>query len=135
MKLFGYKIKVELVLFIVLLYFVLSGYTICSCSKVSGMEAFQTLSSSLVGTDVNYRMGEGVKGSWESKKLDDYPDEESNIGGSVSMNDTMFLLKKNRGHPGHCPSTYSSSTGCVGLTTEQNDFLNKRGGNRLYGKY
>tara|TARA_B100001063_G_C16775666_1_gene565049 strand:- start:3056 stop:3463 length:408 start_codon:yes stop_codon:yes gene_type:complete len=135
MKLFGYKIKVELVLFIVLLYFVLSGHTICSCSKISGMEAFQTLSSSLVGTDVNYRMGEGVKGSWENKKLHDYPDEETNIGGSVSVNDSMFLLNKNKGHPDNCPSTYSSSTGCLGLTTEQNDFLNKRGGNRLYGKY
>ena len=56
------------ILFIVILYFVLSGYTICSCSKISGMEAFQTLSTSLVGTDVNYRMGDGVKGSWENKK-------------------------------------------------------------------
>ncbi len=135
MKLFGYKIKLELVLFIVLLYLVLSGHVLCSCSKISGMEAFQTLSSGLVGTDVNYKMGDGVKGSWESKKLDDYPDEESNIGGSVAMNDTMFLLKKNRGHPDHCPSTYSSSTGCIGLTTEQADFLDKRGGNRVYGKY
>ena len=99
------------------------------------MEAFQTLSTSLVGTDVNYRMGDGVKGSWESKKLNDYPDEESNIGGNVAMNDTMFLLKKNKGHPDHCPSTYSSSIGCIGLTTEQADFWINEEETDIYGKY
>lgn len=41
----------------------------------------------------------------------------------------LFMFSYNRSHPSCCPSTYSSSRGCVCLTDEQKKQLYSRGGN------
>ena len=43
--------------------------------------------------------------------------------------DNLFMFSYNRSHPSCCPSTYSSSRGCVCLTDEQKKNLSSRGGN------
>ena len=43
--------------------------------------------------------------------------------------DNLFMFSYNRSHPSCCPSTYSSSRGCVCLTDEQKKQLYSRGGN------
>lgn len=48
--------------------------------------------------------------------------------------DSMFLLGRNYAHPECCPSTYSTSTGCVCTTPEQQRYIGQlRGGN--YSQY
>lgn len=45
-NIFGYKIRLEVLVIIVLLWWILCGHTICSCSNVSlpqAYEAFQNL--------------------------------------------------------------------------------------------
>jgi hypothetical protein len=43
-----------------------------------------------------------------------------------------FMFAYNHSSPQCCPSTYSTSTGCVCTTKQQRDWLNTRGSNRTY---
>jgi hypothetical protein len=45
-------------------------------------------------------------------------------------NGRMVMFAKNKFKPECCPSPYSTSTGCVCMTSEQINYLNTRGGNR-----
>lgn len=42
----------------------------------------------------------------------------------------MFMMAYNRSSPECCPSTYSSSRGCVCMSDAQRDFINRRGSNK-----
>ena len=42
----------------------------------------------------------------------------------------MFILANNRTSPNCCPSTYSTSTGCVCTTEKQRDYIASRGNNK-----
>jgi hypothetical protein len=44
--------------------------------------------------------------------------------------DLLYMFKNNQISPSCCPSTYSTSSGCVCVTPEQMLYLNKRGLNR-----
>ena len=50
--------------------------------------------------------------------VDGHPDSEKK----------MFMLANNRTSPNCCPSTFSTSTGCVCTTKNQRDFIASRGG-------
>ena len=52
------------------------------------------------------------------------------VTGNKNDPKAMFMFSFNQSHPDCCPSTFSTSTGCVCTTQEQRDFINKRGGNR-----
>ena len=43
---------------------------------------------------------------------------------------SMFMFSYNQSKPECCPSTYSTSTGCVCTTKKQRDFIIKRGNNK-----
>lgn len=46
------------------------------------------------------------------------------------VDDSMFILSRNYSHPDCCPSTFSTSTGCVCTTPEQIKYIAaSRGGN------
>lgn len=47
----------------------------------------------------------------------------------------LFFLTETISKPECCPSTYSNSGGCLCMTPEQNDFLNKHAENSSYNKY
>lgn len=42
----------------------------------------------------------------------------------------MFMFAYNRSSPECCPSTFSSSRGCVCMSEAQRDYINKRGSNK-----
>ena len=50
--------------------------------------------------------------------------------GTPSAEKGMFMFANNKSSLECCPSTYSTSTGCVCTTKEQRNFINKRGNNR-----
>ena len=56
----------------------------------------------------------------------DYPTVD---GGSNSPKH-LFMFAYNKSSPECCPSTYSSSRGCVCMSQAQRDFINKRGMNK-----
>jgi hypothetical protein len=50
------------------------------------------------------------------------------IDGHPDSDKKMFMLANNRTSPNCCPSTFSTSTGCVCTTKNQRDFIASRGG-------
>ena len=55
----------------------------------------------------------------------------SSVDGSDESPKNMFIFAYNRSSPYCCPSTYSTSTGCICATKKQKDFINiKRGNNK-----
>jgi hypothetical protein len=52
------------------------------------------------------------------------------VTGNKEDPNALFMFAFNQSHPDCCPSTFSTSTGCVCTTKEQRDHINKRGGNR-----
>lgn len=60
------------------------------------------------------------------------PDESyskgfTTVDGTNAAPKQAFMMAYNRSSPDCCPSTFSSSRGCVCLTQEQSDFINRRG--------
>jgi len=54
-------------------------------------------------------------------------------GTAVPLSDeNMFYFKDNQFKPECCPATYSTSTGCACMSTDQKNYLNERGGNRTF---
>lgn len=108
-----------------------------------------------IGAAIDYKMGDGVKKSWEnkntllnnnpspmdSKAINDsaniYSALEKNEGGPIPLpEDEMLIFDTNKFSPDCCPSNYSTSEGCVCASPEQMKYLNERGGNRtLTGEY
>ena len=53
------------------------------------------------------------------------------VDGHPASDKKMFMLANNRTSPNCCPSTFSTSTGCVCTTKNQRDFIASRGGSTL----
>jgi hypothetical protein len=53
------------------------------------------------------------------------------VDGHPDSDKKMFMLANNRTSPNCCPSTFSTSTGCVCTTKNQRDFVASRGGATL----
>lgn len=49
------------------------------------------------------------------------------INGVIGSPQNMFMLSNNQTSPNCCPSTFSTSTGCVCTTENQRNFVNSRG--------
>ncbi len=58
-----------------------------------------------------------------------YPTMGPHVDGQVDSPQMMSMLAFNQAKPECCPSTFSTSTGCVCLTSKQSDWLALRGGN------
>lgn len=139
-NIFGQKVKVEMILFGVVLGYILGAHLLCSCSKISAREGLQML-----GTAIDYNMGEGVSTSWLNKPTAGtqqggagggiYKSLEGNIAPNPSETITsgkMDILAENKYDPKCCPSTYSNSQGCACISPEQMKYLSNRGGNRTF---
>ena len=83
----------------------------------------------------------GIEGKIERLDQEDNKDEIVNYNYKLDLNlpsvsgkegdpNAMFMFAYNQAHPDCCPSTFSTSTGCICTTQEQRDMINKRGGNR-----
>lgn len=108
------------------------------CNGAGGMSEGFTSAEDLSGAALNYSMGNGVKNSWDGASNhntytsnDLYNSFENNTGGKVPLPEgQLSMFSNNKSSPDCCPSTYSTSTGCVCVTSEQMKYLNTRGGNR-----
>lgn len=94
---------------------------------------------STMGSNINEVQNGDIAGMWVSK-ANSYAsdlgyDVINNTGSSYSAdeplkNGELVIFSNNKFKPECCPSPYSSSTGCVCMTSEQIHYLNTRGGNR-----
>jgi hypothetical protein len=94
---------------------------------------------STMGSSINETQNGDVASMWVSK-ANSYASDLgygviNNTGTSYTAdeplkNGEMVMFSKNKFKPECCPSPYSTSTGCVCMTSEQIHYLNTRGGNR-----
>jgi len=92
-----------------------------------------------MGSDINEVQNGDVSGMWVTKATSYASDfgygGMNNTGTSYSAdeplkNGQMVMFAKNKSKPECCPAPYSTSTGCICMTSEQINYLNTRGGNR-----
>ena len=141
-EIMGLKMRVEVLAIGAIVGCLLCCHLLCSCSKVSAKEGMQVL-----GAAVDYKMGEGVRGSWDTRPQEKGPSvawrsQNHDATGSnlVDPESSMSFFADTQFKPECCGSTYSSqggltsqgvtSSGCACLSKEQMDYLNTRGGNR-----
>lgn len=124
----GHTMRLEIVVLSMIIGGFIATNVFCSCAG-GVKEGFK-----LVGAALDYSIGNGVPVSWVAKKTThngDYEHLETNQGGPVPLPEgQLYMFDQNAIKPECCPSTYSSSTGCVCASAEQMKYLNQRGGNR-----
>ena len=108
----------------------------CCITAFSSVEEFTTGRLNNKGSDLDYSIGKGLKVSWENENHDDTMNNvennlNTNVSGEVPLPEgRLYMFYKNKFSHDCCPSSYSSSTGCLCVSKEQSKYLNERAGNR-----
>ena len=158
-KVFGYEVRVEIVIACIIIGMVAGLFMFCDCFQYSileGMkqsggegkkrtepflermaEGFTNLNNNDLHINNSYTMGwvqkakQYASGMGYTNKLNSYKD---NVGTPVPLPEgELFFFADNKFKPECCPSTYSGSTGCACLSQDQVTYINERGGNRTFG--
>ena len=145
LELFGFKISVELITVICIIYLILIVNTLYSCCNKEGFTGASTNSGESSAFDLNkdspidanswnmgnltYRKNQPVDKSVQ--EILDRPAQPVPLpDGELSMFATTQFK------PECCPNTYSNSTGCACMTVNQYNYLRERGGNNVpYSEY
>jgi len=139
----GFKFRLEILILIVIIFWVMFGHMMCSCSRVSMSEAMTLLSPANIretfsganktpmGPSYADSKGSGYISnptSW-SKPLGE--DSNFNSGAKPMMNDSMDIFAKTPFKPECCPSAYSNSEGCACMSKGQYELIKTRGNNNV----
>jgi hypothetical protein len=150
-NIFGFKFRLEILILIVVVYFIMCGHLFCSCCKMNLMEGF-TGANTNYGQSSPYTLGApGYKPTEAAEKwgqpsllvqpgkpldsavkkfLDRKPQPVPLPEGELNMFETTPFK------PECCPNTYSNSMGCACMTGQQYNYLIERGGNNNpYSEY
>lgn len=159
------SLRVEILILIAVVFFILSSHLLCSCSTVSPMEAFQVASKmnknmnkkkeGFTGANINngqsspYSLSKNTPvntSSWFTPNLTYSPGKPKSKGVQDILNRKKQPIPLPEGElsmfantpfkPECCPNTYSNSTGCACMTVGQYNYLIDRGGNNVpYSEY
>ena len=128
---FGYKLRLELIILVVILWLLMSGTLLCSCCKVNSVKEGMSL--------LDHKMGEGVHSSWENKPLEEgssvawrKQDHDTYQGELVQPDQQLSFFANTQFKPECCGSNYASSGGCACMNKNQMNYINTRGGNRTH---
>jgi len=135
----GEKISIRNLILILVIGMFIGTNVWCSCSG-GILEGFHS-GKNIAMAGLDYSMGKGVPVSWKDKGLvetdtantpnNQYSHLKNNTSGDVPLPEgELLLFNENRFDPSCCPSTYSNSSGCACISSEQMQYLNERGGNR-----
>ena len=136
-KIFGQKLRVEIIILSMIVGAFIAINLWCSCA--GGINEGFAAGTDIAGAALNYSIGDGVPISWEAEKGQSITSDEKtwfghldvNKGGPVPLPEgELYMFSKNKFDLTCCPSTYSNSMGCACLSPEQARYLNERGGNR-----
>ena len=135
----GQKLRVEVIILCLILGGFIGVNMFCSCA--GGLKEGFNVAEDLMGSALDYSMGNGVKDSWsntmtnkEAKNVNVYDTLDTNVGGEVPLPDgELYMFYNNKNSPDCCPAAYSADNGCVCASREQMVYLNTRGGNRTLG--
>lgn len=140
LELFGFKIPIEIITVICIIYLILIINTLYACCNKDGFTGANTNygESSLynVNKDIPIDASSWDMGNLTFKKnqpvdksvqeiLDRPPQPIPLPEGQLSM------FASNPFKPECCPNTYSNSMGCACMTVDQYNYLRERGGNNV----
>ena len=128
---FGLKLRLEIIILCLIFGGILVSTSFCSCA--GGIREGFIVCTNLIGSAIDYSIGDGVQTSFVNTDVmqNSNKHETTMKGLGVPLPEgKLSIFGENEINPNCCPSSYSSSKGCVCMTTEQVSFLNKRGGNR-----
>ncbi len=154
----SYKFRVEILIAIVVIFWIMFGHMLCSCSKISLSEGMDIMASAM------HRSREGFAGAnstsmrpefaearspdyimnpstWSAPSLTYSPGSKPGAGVEAIWNrpkqpiplpeGEMDMFATTEFKPECCPNAYSSSTGCACMTMEQYKYLELRGSNNV----
>lgn len=126
LKLFGFKVRLEIVILLIILGMVMGSTLLCSCAKVDSVKEGMAV--------LDYKMGEGVQTSWENEQRSEGTKNRDAYNSEfVSPDQNLSYFNNTEFKPECCGSTYASSGGCACMNKQQMDYINTRGGNRTLG--
>ncbi len=115
---------------------ILGGHVLCSCvTPQAKQKAKEGFANALGSAPLAYKMGQGVIGSYDTKKLPSIAqDLSTHIGPKVPLPaGQLFFFANNNFRPECCvppQSGVSNGDGCACVTQEQVNYISSRGGNR-----
>lgn len=160
-SIFGYKINLEIIILICVIYLILVSHTIGSCCNYNNiMEGLTNMKKKIEQegfTPANINFGESSKfnldydsvantSSWDMQNLSVVPGQPLSKGVKEILNrpsqpiplpeGQLLMFADTNFKPECCPNTYSNSMGCACMTTKQYNYLVTRGGNNVpYSEY
>jgi len=156
-SIFGFKLNLEVLILIGVVYLILVGHTLCGCSRVGLMEGLDVMqkvvakkTEGFVGANTNYGESSSYDlssdvpvntSSWSAQNMTVVKGQPLSKGVKqflarepqpVPLPEGELLMFANTPFkPECCPNTYSNSSGCACMTGEQYNFLVLRGGNNV----
>ena len=137
-SIFGYKISLQMLTLIGVVYLILATHTVCGCCNFyKTIEGFDDKKNGLKKKEGFAGLNNNVDASnWSMPDLtmtNGQPNSEGakkilNRSNKPLPNDQMFMFANTQFKP-ECVSSYSSSTGGACMTMDQYKMLNERGGN------
>ena len=135
-KVLGMICRVEIIVISIIVGMILGGHLLCSCvtpeAKKKAKEGFV---NALGSAPLRYKMGQGVKSSWDTRQVPSIAqDLSTHMGPKVPLPaGQLFFFANNNFSPDCCvppQSGVSNGDGCACVTQEQVDYISSRGGNR-----
>lgn len=144
-SIFGYKLDLEILILIGILYMILVGHTVCGCCN---MHRVKKAVEGFVGASTNNGMSMEladynvpVDPKWGRPSLVVTPGEKPDAAVQAILDrpeqpvplpeGEMLMFATTPFKPECCPSSYSNSSGCACMTTGQYNYLQTRGSNNV----
>lgn len=145
LELFGFKISVELITVICIIYLILIVNTLYSCCNKEGFTSASTNNGESSAFNLN-KDAPIDSNSWDMGNLTYRKDQPVDKSVQEILNRPVQPVPLPEGElsmfattsfkPECCPNTYSNSTGCACMTVNQYNYLRERGGNNVpYSEY
>lgn len=157
----SYKFRVEILVAIVIVFWIMFGHMLCGCCKVNLFEKFTGMATTMTTEGFtganNSAMGPEFAGAktpdyimnpstWSMPTLTYSPGTKPDAGVKAIWNRPKQPIPLPEGQldmfattpfaPECCPNAYSSSMGCACMTVDQYNYLRERGSNNVpYSEY
>lgn len=160
----SYKLRLEILILIVVVFWIMFGHLLCGCSRVGLFEAmsaikngkkegfnykYEGFSTIDMAPDFSQAKTPGYimdPSKWAMPTLTYSPGTTPDAGVQEIMNRPKQPIPLPEGQldmfattpfkPECCPNSFSNSMGCACMTMEQLSYLNSRGGNNVpYSEY
>jgi len=153
-SLFGMKMRLEVIIAVIILYFVIWGNVLCSCvgdtsqNIKKGKDIIETFSN-LKGKEMTFSLGDAASANakapntnkWFSPNLTYVQGETPNSNVKAILDRPSQPVPLPEGQldffgstqfkPECCPNAYSTGSGCACMTVPQYKNLRERGGNNV----